>query len=60
MTLYEKLSVVLPFLGWVRGYQWKSWLIWDLLAGVTVGFMVVPQVRGGGGGLWSVLLMVGV
>lgn len=37
-TLYKKL----PVLGWLPKYE-KSWAIGDLVAGVTVGLMVIPQ-----------------
>ncbi|KAF8060559.1 SULTR2 [Scenedesmus sp. PABB004] len=40
-------SALLPCLQWLRGYNLKSWLLFDILAGIAVGFTVVPQVRAG-------------
>lgn len=42
-TMYDWFAYFLPFLGWLRTYKIKEYLLWDLLAGITVGFMVVPQ-----------------
>ncbi|GBF98588.1 sulfate transporter [Raphidocelis subcapitata] len=42
-TLFDWLAVVLPCLTWLKTYDLKKNLMWDLLAGITVGFMVVPQ-----------------
>jgi len=33
----------LPCLGWLTKYDLKQWALWDLLAGVSVALMVVPQ-----------------
>ncbi|KAL1866368.1 hypothetical protein VTK73DRAFT_4746 [Phialemonium thermophilum] len=33
---------LLPFLGWITHYN-LTWLLGDLVAGITVGFVVVPQ-----------------
>jgi len=33
MSFYEKLAVVLPFLGWIRGYKIKEWLMVSTSAG---------------------------
>ncbi|MEL6650522.1 MAG: SulP family inorganic anion transporter, partial [Bacteroidota bacterium] len=37
-----KISSFLPFLQWSRQYQ-KAWLKADLVAGLTVGVMLIPQ-----------------
>lgn len=37
-----KLSRYLPFLEWTKDYK-KSWFTEDLLAGITIGIMVIPQ-----------------
>ncbi|KAK0627536.1 sulfate transporter family-domain-containing protein [Immersiella caudata] len=36
------LRELFPFLGWIFHYN-LTWLLGDLIAGVTVGFVVVPQ-----------------
>ncbi|KAI8466625.1 MAG: proton/sulfate transporter [Monoraphidium minutum] len=42
-SVYEWASVFLPCLAWLRTYNLRTNLLWDVLAGITVGFMVVPQ-----------------
>ncbi|WP_456378562.1 SulP family inorganic anion transporter [Lutibacter sp.] len=37
-----KYTNIFPFLDWLQGYK-KSWLKGDLLAGLTVGIMLIPQ-----------------
>eukprot|EP00798_Chlamydomonas_sp_ICE-L_P032252 gene32252-16818_t len=37
------LQVILPCVSWLRTYKWKQWLICDITAGLSVGFMVIPQ-----------------
>ncbi|KAL3915210.1 MAG: hypothetical protein SGILL_005756 [Bacillariaceae sp.] len=37
------ITTFLPIYGWLRTYQWKQWLGADILCGLTVGAMVVPQ-----------------
>lgn len=37
---------LLPILQWLPRYNWKEDFICDLIAGVTVGIMVVPQGKG--------------
>ena len=34
---------------WLREYNWRSWLLSDVAAGLSVGAMVIPQV----GGAWA-------
>ncbi|KAG1664415.1 hypothetical protein FOA52_009737 [Chlamydomonas sp. UWO 241] len=33
----------IPAVVWLRTYKWKKWLVSDIIAGLSVGFMVVPQ-----------------
>jgi hypothetical protein len=33
--------VFLPCFEWIIGYDWRKNLVWDVLAGCSVGFMVV-------------------
>jgi MFS superfamily sulfate permease-like transporter len=40
--LQKFLLKLLPILGWLPRYN-RSWALGDLLAGLTVGIMVVPQ-----------------
>ncbi|XP_027457380.2 testis anion transporter 1 isoform X2 [Zalophus californianus] len=37
------LLTIFPFLEWTCLYRFKDWLLGDLLAGITVGFVQVPQ-----------------
>lgn len=37
------LGTILPMYVWLKGYPWKTALIQDLVAGLTVGVMIVPQ-----------------
>ena len=37
------LGYFLPCIGWIKNYNVRQWLFWDLLAGLSVGFMVIPQ-----------------
>lgn len=32
-----------PIVRWLPHYDWRRWTIWDLIAGLTVGLMLVPQ-----------------
>ncbi|KAL2264393.1 hypothetical protein VTK26DRAFT_4861 [Humicola hyalothermophila] len=40
--LYDYLVSLLPFLSWIGHYN-LQWLIGDLVAGITIGAVVVPQ-----------------
>ena len=40
------LTNYLPFLNTLRTYEWKNWIVKDLIAGLTVGVMHVPQSMG--------------
>jgi sulfate transporter 4 len=37
------ISTFLPMYGWMRTYQWRQFLLTDIVAGLTVGIMVIPQ-----------------
>jgi sulfate transporter 4 len=37
------ISTLLPMYGWLRTYQWRQFLPTDIIAGLTVGIMVIPQ-----------------
>ncbi|KAI7846029.1 hypothetical protein COHA_000566 [Chlorella ohadii] len=37
------LEALLPCLSWVRGYNWRQWLIADFLAGIAATVMTVPE-----------------
>lgn len=43
MSTTEWISVFLPCYRWIRAYKWKEYLQVDLMAGITVGVMLVPQ-----------------
>jgi sulfate transporter 4 len=43
MSADEWLSVFLPCSRWMRSYKWREYLQADLMAGATVGVMLVPQ-----------------
>jgi len=42
-SAFDWASTVLPCLSWLRVYNVRENLVWDVLAGVSVGFMIVPQ-----------------
>jgi len=44
MTWLEWLEFFLPCLRWIRIYKWREYFQVDLMAGITVGVMLVPQV----------------
>uniref|UniRef100_A0A914YL85 SLC26A/SulP transporter domain-containing protein n=2 Tax=Panagrolaimus superbus TaxID=310955 RepID=A0A914YL85_9BILA len=41
--ILKKILSFLPFLNWLPKYKWKEDLKYDIIAGLTVGIMVVPQ-----------------
>ncbi|KAL9297428.1 hypothetical protein ACSQ67_023324 [Phaseolus vulgaris] len=43
MTWLEWLEFFLPCLRWIRVYKWREYFQVDLMAGITVGVMLVPQ-----------------
>ncbi|VFQ81243.1 unnamed protein product [Cuscuta campestris] len=44
MTWTEWIELSLPCFRWIRKYRWRQDLQPDLISGVTVGVMLVPQV----------------
>eukprot|EP00878_Enallax_costatus_P011379 GHUV01011882.1.p1 GENE.GHUV01011882.1~~GHUV01011882.1.p1 ORF type:complete len:284 (+),score=47.99 GHUV01011882.1:245-1096(+) len=42
-TFADWMQLCLPCLKWLRTYNIKEYLMWDVVAGISVGFMVVPQ-----------------
>lgn len=40
---YDWLAFFIPAFGWLRTYNVKGWLYRDLLAGLSVAVMVIPQ-----------------
>ena len=42
-TALDWLAHYVPMVGWLRTYPVKTYLLSDVLAGLCVGFMVVPQ-----------------
>ncbi|CAA7389572.1 unnamed protein product [Spirodela intermedia] len=43
MSLRDWTELLLPCSRWIRSYKWREWLQVDLVAGITVGVMLVPQ-----------------
>jgi hypothetical protein len=39
----DRVSAILPCCRWLQAYQWRTTLWKDVIAGVTVGIMVIPQ-----------------
>jgi len=44
MTWLEWIEFLIPCSRWIRIYKWREFLQLDLMAGITVGVMLVPQV----------------
>lgn len=40
---YDWLGFFLPCFVWLKEYEWRSWLLSDVAAGLSVGAMVIPQ-----------------
>lgn len=40
---FRSLETALPCIVWLRQYNWREWLKLDVMAGITVGVMLVPQ-----------------
>ena len=36
----------LPLIGWIRDYQWGKWLSFDVIAGVSVAALLIPESLG--------------
>ncbi|KAJ1435504.1 putative sulfate transporter 4.2 [Sesbania bispinosa] len=45
MTWLEWIEFFLPCCRWIRTYKWREYFQVDLMAGITVGVMLVPQNR---------------
>ncbi|KAG1337930.1 Sulfate transporter 4.1, chloroplastic [Cocos nucifera] len=45
MTAVEWIELFLPCSRWIRTYRWREYLQVDLMSGLTVGVMLVPQVK---------------
>ncbi|KAL6977311.1 hypothetical protein U1Q18_026110, partial [Sarracenia purpurea var. burkii] len=43
MTSTEWIELFLPCYRWLRFYKWRDYFQLDLMAGITVGVMLVPQ-----------------
>ncbi|XP_008788063.1 sulfate transporter 4.1, chloroplastic-like isoform X2 [Phoenix dactylifera] len=43
MTAVEWMELFLPCSSWIRTYRWREYLKVDLMSGLTVGVMLVPQ-----------------
>ncbi|XP_010922414.1 sulfate transporter 4.1, chloroplastic isoform X2 [Elaeis guineensis] len=43
MTALEWMELFLPCSRWIRTYRWREYLQVDLMSGLTVGVMLVPQ-----------------
>ncbi|XP_041000401.1 probable sulfate transporter 4.2 isoform X1 [Juglans microcarpa x Juglans regia] len=43
MTWVQWIELFLPCYRWIRTYKWREYLQIDLMAGTTVGVMLVPQ-----------------
>ncbi|XP_073159518.1 sulfate transporter 4.1, chloroplastic-like isoform X2 [Henckelia pumila] len=43
MTLTDWIQLFLPCYRWISTYKWREYLQPDLMAGITVGIMLVPQ-----------------
>ncbi|WCJ19512.1 sulfate transporter 4.1 [Euphorbia peplus] len=43
MSCVDWIDAVLPCCRWIRSYNWKDYFQVDLMAGVTIGVMLVPQ-----------------
>ncbi|XVE69077.1 hypothetical protein DITRI_Ditri09bG0120900 [Diplodiscus trichospermus] len=43
MTFIDWIEIFLPCCRWIRTYRWREYFQIDLMAGTTVGIMLVPQ-----------------
>ncbi|XP_020252598.1 sulfate transporter 4.1, chloroplastic-like isoform X2 [Asparagus officinalis] len=43
MSTVEWMEMMLPCTRWIRTYQWSEYTQVDIIAGITVGIMLVPQ-----------------
>ncbi|KAA3464284.1 sulfate transporter 4.1, chloroplastic-like isoform X2 [Gossypium australe] len=56
MTFFNWVEMFLPCCRWIRTYKWREYLQVDLIAGTTVGIMLVPQISIGPAALTSLLV----
>jgi hypothetical protein len=42
-TFFEWMALLFPCVSWLSTYSWRENLASDALAGISIGFMVVPQ-----------------
>lgn len=42
-TWYDWIAFYIPIFGWIRTYKIKEYLLYDVLAGLSVGIMAIPQ-----------------
>ncbi|KAF3774757.1 Sulfate transporter 4-1 [Nymphaea thermarum] len=56
MTFLQWVELLFPCYRWIRTYKWKDYLQSDLMAGLTVGTMLVPQLAVGPVALVSLLV----
>ena len=45
MKMIDWIEVFLPCSRWIRTYNWREYLQPDIVSGITVGIMLVPQVQ---------------
>ncbi|KAJ9175652.1 hypothetical protein P3X46_014189 [Hevea brasiliensis] len=43
MSLAQWIETFLPCCRWIRTYEWREYFQVDLMAGITIGIMLVPQ-----------------
>uniref|UniRef100_A0A2P2LQ11 SLC26A/SulP transporter domain-containing protein n=1 Tax=Rhizophora mucronata TaxID=61149 RepID=A0A2P2LQ11_RHIMU len=43
LTPVQWIEILVPCYRWIRTYKWREYLQADLMAGVSVGIMLVPQ-----------------
>ncbi|XP_010499116.1 PREDICTED: probable sulfate transporter 4.2 isoform X2 [Camelina sativa] len=43
MTFFDWIDTIFPCFLWIRTYRWQRYFKLDLMAGITVGIMLVPQ-----------------
>ncbi|XP_010486972.1 PREDICTED: probable sulfate transporter 4.2 isoform X2 [Camelina sativa] len=43
MTFFDWIDTIFPCFLWIRTYRWQQYFKLDLMAGITVGIMLVPQ-----------------
>lgn len=44
MSIVDWIDTLFPCSRWIRTYRWNEYFKLDLMAGITVGMMLVPQV----------------